>query len=57
MAVNVRLAPPEAVADLVHDAVCNDRFWIFTDLNMVTVLADKHDSIMQNRNPAPPMLF
>lgn len=39
------------------DAVCNDRFWIFTDLNMVTVLADKHDSIMQNRNPAPPMLF
>ena len=47
----------EAVADLVHDAVCNDRFWIFTDLNMVTVLADKHDSIMQNRNPAPPMLF
>lgn len=48
---------PEAVADLVHDAVCNDRFWIFTDLNMVTVLADKHDSIMQNRNPAPPMLF
>ena len=48
---------PEAVADLVHDAVCNDRFWIFTDLNMVTVLADKHDSIMQNRNPARPMLF
>ena len=48
---------PESVADLVHDAVCNDRFWIFTDLDMVTVLADKDDSIMQNRHPAPPMLF
>ncbi len=40
----------EAVADLVHD----DRFWILTDLNMVTALANKHDSIMQYRNPAPP---
>lgn len=48
---------PEAVGDVVHDAECDDRFWIFTDLNMVTVLADKHDSIMQNRNPARPMLF
>ena len=47
---------PEAVADLVHDAVCNDRFWIFTDLNMMTVLAEKHDSIMENRNPVPPMV-
>ena len=42
---------PDAVADLVHDAVVNDRFWIFTDLDMVQWLADKHDSIMENRNP------
>jgi NAD(P)-dependent dehydrogenase (short-subunit alcohol dehydrogenase family) len=42
---------PDAVADLVHDAVVNDKFWIFTDLDMVQWLADKHDSIMENRNP------
>ncbi len=47
---------PEAVDDLVHDAVRNDRFRVFTDLNMVTVLTDKHDSIMENRNPVPPMV-
>lgn len=45
--------PPEEVADLVHDAVVNDHFWIFTDLQMVQALKDKHDSIMENRNPAP----
>ena len=44
---------PEAVADLVHDAVTGDRFWIFTDLDMVAGLREKHDSIMENRNPHP----
>jgi NAD(P)-dependent dehydrogenase (short-subunit alcohol dehydrogenase family) len=48
--------PPAEVADLVHDAVIDDRFWIFTDLEMVKVLAEKHDSIMENRNPATPTL-
>lgn len=48
---------PEAVADLVHDAVVGDRFWIFTDLDMVKGLAEKHASIMENRNPAPPQLL
>ncbi len=43
---------PSAVADLVHDAVVNEQFWIFTDPTMVAMLADKHDSIMGNRNPA-----
>ena len=47
--------PPAEVADLVHDAIVDDRFWIFTDLAMVQVLADKHASIMENRNPANPM--
>ena len=46
--------PPAEVADLVHDAVLDDRFWIFTDPAMVQMLADKHDSIMDNRNPAMP---
>jgi NAD(P)-dependent dehydrogenase (short-subunit alcohol dehydrogenase family) len=44
-------AEPDAVADLVHDAVTGERFWIFTDLDMVQVLRDKHDSILENRNP------
>ena len=42
---------PAEVADLVHDAVMADQFWIFTDTDMVQFLADKHDSIMQGRNP------
>jgi NAD(P)-dependent dehydrogenase (short-subunit alcohol dehydrogenase family) len=46
--------PPAEVADMVHDAVTDDRFWIFTDLALVQVLAEKHDSIMENRNPALP---
>ena len=42
---------PDEVAGLVHDAVIGDQFWIFTHQDMVEVLADKHDSIMQGRNP------
>lgn len=42
---------PDEVAELVHDAIVGDRFWIFTDLGMVAMLADKHASIMENRNP------
>jgi len=44
---------PGEVADLVHDAVIGGRFWIFTDLDMVAALGEKHDSIMENRNPDP----
>ncbi len=42
---------PDEVADLVHDAVTGDRFWIFTDMDMVQILRDKHESIVENRNP------
>ena len=42
---------PDEVADMVHDAVLNDTFWIFTDMSMVAMLADKHASIAENRNP------
>ena len=48
--------PPDEVAELVHGAVVDERFWIFTDLDMVALLEDKHASIMENRNPGPPML-
>jgi NAD(P)-dependent dehydrogenase (short-subunit alcohol dehydrogenase family) len=43
--------PPSEVADLVHDAVVNNTFWIFTDLTMVASLQDRFDSILENRNP------
>lgn len=42
---------PDEVADLVFDAVVNDTFWIFTDMDMVELLRDKHASIVENRNP------
>ncbi|MEM9521470.1 MAG: SDR family NAD(P)-dependent oxidoreductase [Actinomycetota bacterium] len=42
---------PEEIADLVHDAVIGDRFWIFSDPTMVAGLADQHASIRENRNP------
>ena len=45
--------PPAEVADMVHDAVMNDTFWIFTDMGMVKMLDDKHKSITENRNPLP----
>ena len=44
---------PDAVADMVHDAVVDDTFWIFTAPEMLPILADKHASILENRNPDP----
>ena len=44
---------PDQVAELVHDAIVNRKFWIFTDLDMVAMLEDKHASILENRNPVP----
>lgn len=44
--------PPEQVADLVHEAVTNDRFWVFTDMTMVAALADRFSSVLENRNPS-----
>lgn len=48
---------PDEVADLVYDAVTNRKFWIFTDMNMVAMLEDKHASIMENRNPFTLAIF
>ena len=39
---------PGAVGDLVHDAVCNDRFWIFTDLR------DGRPESKRRRHTSPP---
>jgi len=42
---------PSQVADLVVDAVLNDKFWIFTDLTMVSSLEERFASVRENRNP------
>lgn len=45
---------PEDVADLVHDAIVDESFWIFTDLTMVASLQSRYDAILGNRNPEVP---
>jgi NAD(P)-dependent dehydrogenase (short-subunit alcohol dehydrogenase family) len=45
--------PPENVADLVHDAVVNERFWIFTDMEMVRGLEPRYQTIVAGENPPP----
>ena len=42
---------PDEVAELVHDAILNDSFWIFTDLDMVAHLEARYSSVLKNRNP------
>lgn len=42
---------PAQVAELVQDAITNDSFWVFTDMTMVSALADRFSSILENRNP------
>jgi NAD(P)-dependent dehydrogenase (short-subunit alcohol dehydrogenase family) len=42
---------PDAVADLVHDAVVNQQFWIFTHPDMVARLPTRYESIMTGTNP------
>ena len=44
---------PAQVGDLVHDAVVNNKFWVFTDLEMVKRLKGRFDAILENRNPEP----
>ncbi len=43
---------PAAVADLVHDAVVSNTFWIFTDPRMVEALRSRYDSVLAGTNPA-----
>ena len=46
---------PAGVADLVHDAIVSDRFWIFTDSTMVQRLVGRYRSILDGTNPPAPM--
>jgi NAD(P)-dependent dehydrogenase (short-subunit alcohol dehydrogenase family) len=45
--------PPARVADLVHDAIVGDRFWIFTDMSMVAALEPRFQAILRAENPPP----
>jgi NAD(P)-dependent dehydrogenase (short-subunit alcohol dehydrogenase family) len=42
---------PDAVADLVHDAIVADQFWIFTDDQMVQSLAGDYEALLAGTNP------
>lgn len=42
---------PDAVADLVHDAILDGTFWVFTDDQHVPNIANRHAEIAQRRNP------
>ncbi len=44
-------AEPSHVAQLVHDAVIDQNFWVFTDGEMVSGLKSRFDAILENRNP------
>jgi hypothetical protein len=42
---------PTAVAELVHDAILANRFWVFTDMQMVTSLRPRYDAVLAAENP------
>lgn len=48
--------PPPQVADLVHDAVVNNKFWIFTDMAMVQALEPRYQAILAAENPPAPAI-
>jgi NAD(P)-dependent dehydrogenase (short-subunit alcohol dehydrogenase family) len=46
--------PPAAVADLVHDAVLTDQFWLFTDDVWDEPIARRHREIQERTAPTTP---
>lgn len=42
---------PNHVANLVHDAVVNNKFWIFTHPEMQAMLGPRYESILAGENP------
>ncbi len=43
--------PPHEVAEIVHDAVINDEFYIYTDPNLIESVAARHRAIEQRGYP------
>jgi NAD(P)-dependent dehydrogenase (short-subunit alcohol dehydrogenase family) len=48
--------PPPQVAELVHEAVVSNKFWIFTDMEMVQALEPRYQAILTGDNPPPPAI-
>ncbi len=48
--LNSGMAPAQ-VADLVHDAVIEDRLWVFTDMSMVAALEPRFQAVLAAENP------
>jgi NAD(P)-dependent dehydrogenase (short-subunit alcohol dehydrogenase family) len=48
--------PPEEVADLVHDAVVDGTFWIFTDETMVAANRPRLEALLAGENPPRPAI-
>jgi NAD(P)-dependent dehydrogenase (short-subunit alcohol dehydrogenase family) len=46
------MAPPD-VANLVHDAVVNQKFWIFTDMGMIEACRPRFEAVLTAENPPP----
>jgi NAD(P)-dependent dehydrogenase (short-subunit alcohol dehydrogenase family) len=44
--------PPEEVADLVHDAVLAEQFWLFTDDEFIDPITARHRDIATRQNPS-----
>ncbi len=42
---------PEQVADMVHDAVVSNTFWVFTDARHVDNIGNRHEEIRTRTNP------
>ncbi len=42
---------PDDVGGLVHDAIVENRLWVFTDMTMVESLKPRYDAILGARNP------
>lgn len=42
---------PAEVADQVHDAIIEDKFWIFTDMAMVASLESRFNAVLNDENP------
>lgn len=44
--------PPAEVADLVHDAIVNQQFWLFTDDDFAPFINTRHRDIEERRAPS-----
>ena len=51
MEIFANAKPPHEVAELVHDAVLENQFWIFTDDVFTPAIHQRLDAIRDRRDP------